>query len=166
MRFWYPLKLVGDTLQDVLVEPVTPHFVISETLDVQPHQNNRDWTVTHTLTGHIAGYAPSRATAIEAAKALEALDDDSAAHDVWGFLDVDKMPENLAAKVSTLSAELQKSWESGAPETSRADSDGILVKIDRPEGYEDVHPELLLDDAINKGFVWHIIEEAALKETS
>ena len=26
--------------------------------------------------------------------------------------------------------------------------DGVLVRLDRPEGYEDVHPELLVEDAV------------------
>lgn len=29
-------------------------------------------------------------------------------------------------------------------------ADGVLVRLERPEGYEDVHPELVAEDAIGK----------------
>ena len=31
---------------------------------------------------------------------------------------------------------------------------GVLVRISRPEGYEDVHPDLLVEDAIKDGWKW------------
>ena len=32
---------------------------------------------------------------------------------------------------------------------------GVLVRLNRPEGYEDVHPELVADDAINDRWEWY-----------
>lgn len=41
-------------------------------------------------------------------------------------------------------------------------ADGVLVRLGRPEGYEDVHPHLLVDDAI--GERWPDVEILAQED--
>lgn len=35
----------------------------------------------------------------------------------------------------------------------------VVVELLRPPGYEDVHPELVIDDALEPGWPWEILED-------
>ena len=43
---------------------------------------------------------------------------------------------------------------------------GVLVVLIRPEGYEDVHPDLVAEDAIKAGWLCEVISEYMLTTTA
>lgn len=108
MKFWYLLQLADGAI-DVLAEVVTPHFLIYEALGRNDDEEEL-WTVTHSLTGYAAIYAPNRVSAIRAAEAMEAIAVEGQGHEVWGFVHVDFKPHGLSEKALKVSTELKASW--------------------------------------------------------
>ena len=47
---------------------------------------------------------------------------------------------------------------------SAMSGDGVLVRLDRPEGYEDVHPQIVAEDAIKES--WPSYETFTTKTTT
>jgi hypothetical protein len=112
MKFWYPLKLSGGGEQPVWAEVASAHFVIYTSIGRELGDREM-WTVTHSMTGHAAVYAPNRHAALEAAEALEDIDGD-----VWDFEHVACMSLGLDQKAIAVLREVKKTWPGLKPATT------------------------------------------------
>ena len=61
--------------------------------------------------------------------------------------------EMVARAIATILETNDRNWEAYARTAKEAieamAGDGVLVRLDRIEGYEDVHPDILTEDAVH-----------------
>jgi hypothetical protein len=62
---------------------------------------------------------------------------------------------DAANKIAQAVSAARAQWES--EKIAELSQGGVLIRIGRPDGYEDTHPQLIAEDAINPRWPWYEI---------
>lgn len=60
-----------------------------------------------------------------------------------------------ADKIAQAVAAARAQWE--ADKIAELSRGGVLIRLDRPDGYEDTHPSLIAEDALSPHWRWYEI---------
>ena len=60
-----------------------------------------------------------------------------------------------ADKIAQAGAAARAQWE--ADKIAELSRGGVLIRLDRPDGYEDTHPALIAEDALRPHWRWYEI---------